>query len=352
MNSKVSFSSARLTLMLFLCGFSVLLLFNYTGFAKSDFFTESMSAIFGLALIMLCFVPSIVIKNHTRLDFITFAKKTTPSAIIFVSSYYALYFVFLATGALIRYTDMFSKSLNSETNKYVMAFLLLAVCVYAAHKGVNSISRTSIFIFIFFLIFLTLIVCGNIQNFDFKANFAPIRPEYNSFMRSISYYSSVAFIAVIFGFTSLNTSGYKLKHTITATAAILVIALIFLFFIYFVLGSYGSQQPYQVFLLSKSSKLGAMGGIDSFYLSASTAGIFLIISAVLACMKNLSEDRCSTKILLLFSVIIFVLFVCAQNYKSVRELLTNYYVISIFNFISAVFIPAIYIFIFRRRLNV
>ena len=52
----------------------------------------------------------------------------------------------------------------------------------------------------------------------------------------------------------------------------------------------------------------------------------------------------------IFAVIIFVLFICSATFNSIREILTNKYVFNTLNFISAVFIPSIYILGFRRHL--
>lgn len=345
MNTQAPFSSVRLAVALFVCGFSPLLLFN---FSDTDFTTCALSALFGFALVLFCFVPSAVIKRRTGLDFITLAKRATPSGIIFVFSYYALSLVFTATGFLLRYADMFSNSLNSQTNVYVLAVLLLLACIYAAHKGISVLTRSAVFIFALMTLFILLISCGNISNLNFNANVRALTPSYASFIHNISLIFSTSFIAVIFAFNSHKTNKFSIRQIVIMTSALLLCALIFLFFISFSLGDYANRQPYQLYLLSKTANFGGVMGMDSLYLAAVTSGTFILISAVLLSLKQCGEGAGNMKILLLFALIIFVLFVCAESYNSVKEILTNPYILNTLNLISAVIIPAIYIFSSRK----
>lgn len=352
MRSRISFSSIRLMLTLFICAFAMLFMQSIFGEEKSDFITDLLSALFGLSIVLLCFVPSVIIKRKANLDFISFVKLTTPSAVIFTSSYYALYFAFLLTGFLIRYTDVFTKELNPEANVYFVAVLMLAVCIYAASKGINNLSRAVIFIFALSFVAFFIITLGNIANLNFEINKSNFSFNYNSVMQGVLFYSAIAFIAVIFGFTSLKAEKYKLKHTIITVITVFVAAAVLMFFIYFSLGKYAERQLYEVYLLSKASHIGVVSGMDSLYLAVLTSSVFVLITALLISMSNSVERKCRKKALLLFAVAVFILFICAQNFNNVKDILTDYYILNFLNFISAVIIPVIYIIVFRRRLNV
>ncbi len=352
MQSKVKFSSVRLMLTLFICSASMLMLYNIFGNERPEFLSQIISVPVGVAITLVYFVPSVIIKRRTGVDFISFVKQNTPSAIIFISAYYALYFAFLLTGFMLRYTDMFSSSLNPETSVYVLSFVLLLTGVYTAVKGINTISRISVFIFAFLLLAFLLIFGGNIANLDFNVNSTELKTDYNSLMSGIAFFSSVSFIAVIFAFTSQSIKKYRLRHTIITVFAIFIFAALIVFFICFSLGSYGCRQPYQFCLLSRTSDYGAMRGMESFYLAAASASIFVLISSLLTCVKHSVEAKSGKRVLLLFALSVYILFVCAGTFNSVKEILNSIYVLNILNFISAVLIPTIYIIIFRRRLNV
>lgn len=52
----------------------------------------------------------------------------------------------------------------------------------------------------------------------------------------------------------------------------------------------------------------------------------------------------------IIAFIMFVLFVCADSYNAVKELLLNNIFLTVLNFISALLIPIIYLFVYRRKL--
>ena len=52
----------------------------------------------------------------------------------------------------------------------------------------------------------------------------------------------------------------------------------------------------------------------------------------------------------IIALIMFVLFVCADSYNAVKELLLNNIFLTALNFISALLIPIIYLFVYRRKL--
>lgn len=114
----------------------------------------------------------------------------------------------------------------------------------------------------------------------------------------------------------------------------------------FVIGAYSAQQPFSVQLLSKTAYFGDMKGFDSFYLAAVTACIFVFVTAVLISVSNCIVNTSSKRTLVFVSIIaliMFVLFVCADSYNAVKELLLNNIFLTVLNFISALLIPIIYL---------
>ena len=96
-----------------------------------------------------------------------------------------------------------------------------------------------------------------------------------------------------------------------------------------------------------------MKGFDSFYLAAVTACIFVFVTAVLISVSNCIVNTSSKRTLVFVSImafIMFVLFVCADSYNAVKELLLNNIFLTVLNFISALLIPIIYLFVYRRKL--
>ncbi|MGN0491505.1 GerAB/ArcD/ProY family transporter [Ruminococcus sp.] len=351
MQTKIKFPSKRLLLLIFLSGISVILLESFDLPENTSFLFNLLTLLCGFSITALFFIPSVIIKNRTDLDFMSLAHIKTPNAMIFVSAFYCMYFVFTAEYFLIRYCDMFSKKLNSEANILAVAFVLLAVCVYAAYKGTNGIARCSIFVFVFSFIVFLIVFAGNISNLEINNTEFNFYGQKNDFINNTSFFLTPAFTAVIFSVLSGYTKNFRSRQIVFSVAVTAIVYGLILFFTTFVLGEYAFAQDYRCFLLSKTTHFGNVGGFDSLYLSISLLTVFLLISLILTCICKSTGKSSYLPIVLVFSVIIFVLFICAYHFNAVKELLTNHYILNILTFISAVVIPVIYLFAFGRRLN-
>lgn len=145
MQSNVTFPSKRLMLSLFVCSVLPILLMGRSFLQSDNIFSSLASIGFGIFFTLLCFVPFNSIKHRTRLDFSAFAKNTSQTGFFFVSSYYCMYFTVITVSFLIRFCDMFVSGVNPDVDTKVIAFLILCICVYGASKGINPLSRVSIF---------------------------------------------------------------------------------------------------------------------------------------------------------------------------------------------------------------
>ena len=170
MQTNIRIPSKRLFLSLFISASTIILLQNYSLSDNSSFTFNIFAILSGLFISFLFFIPSMYIKKRTQLDFISFAHRETPAAIIFVSAFYSLYFVYTIEYFLISYADMFIKKLNPDANKFIVALIMILVCLYASFKGVNVISRSAIFIFVLSFIAYILIFSGLVPSLDFNHN--------------------------------------------------------------------------------------------------------------------------------------------------------------------------------------
>ncbi len=331
MQSNVTFPSKRLMLSLFVCSVLPILLMGRSFLQSDNIFSSLASIGFGIFFTLLCFVPFYSIKHRTRLDFSAFAKNTSQTGFFFVSSYYCMYFTVITVSFLIRFRDMFVSGVNPDVDTKVIAFLILCICVYGASKGINPLSRVSIFVLAFLIIAFAVIFFGNIKSFEFAPNSTFVTPDFSNIRSNVADCLIFAFLPVILFGTLMLT----------------------LFFTDFVIGAYSAQQPFSVQLLSKTAYFGDMKGFDSFYLAAVTACIFVFVTAVLISVSNCIVNTSSKRTLVFVSIIaliMFVLFVCADSYNAVKELLLNNILLTVLNFISALLIPIIYLFVYRRKL--
>ena len=230
MQTKIKFPSKRLLLLIFLAGVSVILLESFEIPKGTSFLFNLLTLICGLSITALFFIPSAIIKSRTDLDFMSLAHIKTPNAIIFISAFYCLYFVYSAEHFLVKYCDMFSKKLNSEANIFAVALVLLAVCIYAAYKGTNAIARCSIFIFVFSFIVFVLIITGNISNLEINATNFSFSGQKTDFINHTSFFLTPAFTAVIFAVLSGYTKNFRPRQIVYSIIITTIIFALILFF--------------------------------------------------------------------------------------------------------------------------
>ena len=227
------------------CMFCTSDIVNGASFLQSDNIFSSLASIgFGIFFTLLCFVPFYSIKHRTRLDFSAFAKNTSQTGFFFVSSYYCMYFTVITVSFLIRFCDMFVSGVNPDVNTKVIAFLILCICVYGASKGINPLSRVSIFVLAFLIIAFAVIFFGNIKSFEFAPNSTFVTPDFSNIRSNVADCLIFAFLPVIFGFNSTSTKNLSIKQPVITTLIIFGTLMLTLFFTDFVIGAYSAQQPF------------------------------------------------------------------------------------------------------------
>ncbi len=345
MQTKIKFPATRLMITLFISMLSIILLQNYSVNNSTSFIFDVACVLIGFLIIFLFYAPSIIIKKRTNLDFLSFAHLKTPSAVVFISAFYCIYFVYAITYFLYIYSDMFVKKLNSEANIYVVAFLVLGATVYAAYKGVNAITRYSIFVFVFAIISFLLVFLSNVTNLNFENFSINFTGNSKCLINNLSYFLIPSFSAVIFAGVSGYTKKFKIRQVAISLVFTALIFILSLFFIRFCLGGYAYQQPYQFFLLSKTAHLGVVSGIEGFFLALVTTTVFITISLMLTCITKSTGKTGNIWIILMFALIIVIFFICTVEFESIKSILLNHMILNIMSFIGAVAIPSIYLLI-------
>lgn len=351
MTSGIRFSSKRFLLTLMLCACSVILLQNYDLAPKASFTFELLCVLCGLVICFALFIPSIIIKRRTNLDFLTVARVKTPKLKYPLAVFYSLYFIYTAGFFLLPYTDMFEKKYYSGVTPCVIALLLLASCVYAAVKGVNVITRFGIFLFFFAVLTNILMLGGSLSSLDFSLYGFEFSGSIPDFLQNTLYFVTPAFIAVLFACLSGTTVNFKLKQPCFALVFTGMKYALILFFIWFGLGSYAVRQEYQTFMLSRIAHFGSFAGIESFYLALATMSVFMIISLILCAVTKSTGRESKLKYVIIFALIIFALHICGTYNNSVKEILTNNNIFAGLT-AAAALLPLGYVFGVKKNRNI
>lgn len=351
MSKNQNNSSSQIMIALFVCLIFIPLVQSIYNKTDISFPLAIIAAVISTVFIFLMFIPTIVIGKKTGLDFISYASKITPNAIIFTAAFYGLYFVYTAVYFLTNYTDMMIAKVNPDANKYVIALLVLAACSYGAWKSANALIRCAVFLFAFIFIALLLIFCGNISNIDFQNADLQIAGSIPDFIKCVSYLEVGAVVSIIFSCLSGGTQNFNFRRLIAMLAGYFIVLALSIFFIFFVLSDFGKFQSYQFSILSKTTQLGNIKEFDSIFLIISTMSAFMLISVITVCMSKITNCPEQYKINGGFCLLVFILYLCTENNFAVKQILLNSNVIMILTIIGAIIIPCGYLSALRRIKN-
>lgn len=344
-NSKSRFS--QMMIALFVAVIGIFIIQNYS-FVNQSFISSLFSILIGLTIFIICIIPTLIVKQKSDMSVIGFVKRETPSIMIFMSMFYALYFVYVIVNFLLGYSNLFTSTGNRGNVGFVVIFIMLAVCVFASGRGIGALARCSLFIFAFAVIAFALIFGGNISHLDFSAftfELSGHQLQYGS-----AVFAMTAFAAVVFGFFEYNSKS-RTKSIWCFVCGVAAMLFLVVFFVFFVTGDYGTMQNYQIFVLSKAAEIGNIGVFDSFHLSLCAMTIFVLVSLCLISVGKVVGRDENVWCMSVFAAIAYVLYLTADYYNSVKEIILNPYVFGIFTVLASFVIPMIYIIIFWRRLN-
>lgn len=344
MQTEVKFSSKRLLLTLMLCACSVILLQNYSVPAELSFTLKLCSLLLGLAVCFICFLPAVLIKKRSGGDLLSLVSRRSKLEQRAVGVFYAVYFLYASLYFLIPYCDMFCKKYYPDASPCLVAFLLLACCVYAAFKGANAITRFGIFLFALAMLTNILMFGGSVSSLRFDSGAWAIEGGAEAFARGVNYFATPCFIAVIFVCLAGEARRFKLRHPLIAVALTGLKFALVLFFITFAVGEYAQRQEYQTFVLSRVAHFGSFAGVESFYMALCTMSVFMIISLLLCCLCKSFNKSGSLPFTASFAVAAFVLHFIAANNNSVKEILTDPLLLNIFSISASVVVPLLYYF--------
>ena len=348
MQARIKFSSKRFLLALMLCACSLILLQNDDLAADTSFTFQMLGILGGLSVCFVLFLPSLFIKIRTDGDVLQLAERCTPRAKLPLAAVYSCCFVYTALYFLLPYTEMFHTKYFPEASPCLITVVLLACCVYAACKGVNVISRFGVFLFAFALLTNILMFGGSVSEVDWGHCTFALRGDAGEFLQNTVYFVTPAFIIPIFACLSGCVSNFRLRQPVFALVFTGIKYAAVIFFICFALGDYSRRQGFQTFLLSRVAHFSTFAGIESFYLALATMSVFMIVSLFLCCISRSTCVDGNRKCVLIFTIIIFALYVTATYNNSVKEILVNPILLLLLTFVAAVMLPAAYIFVGRK----
>lgn len=294
---------------------------------------EIFIMIFVLAILLL---PSYLLHKSTGCDtFNVFIKKSSAIKITF-SSLYCILFVFAGVRFLSLYVDILVTALNPNANRFVLAAGILSVCAYAAYKGIYTSSRSALIGSVVIAVFVIIFLIGNISDVElsnlYRSN------STNNFFSGMFSLLPVCLLPVVFSVTSGSFS-----HSKSAFVVFIVIsfisAVLLVFFMNTVLGDYADSREFPYFILAKNASFGQMASFDFLYMICISLCIFIVLSLLLCSVNESIGSEKRGKNTAVFTLLIFILYICTEVFESAKQLVQNDIVFVIMCAVYAVALP-------------
>lgn len=339
---------SQLLITIYICTICLLLLQEKTLFSNTSISNTCIAIFcFSISFIIILLPAFYLFKYSKKDDLYSFNPKLFACIIIF-------FMMWGTVRTLMNYCNMFTTCVNPNASHFVVALIVILSAVYSAYKGIASITRCGLIIFCVFVISLVVILFSNFANIDLDN----IKIESMSYSDVTSIFLSlfpICFPIILFILNTEYSKG-KLKKSILTYIFFVIVTVVSLIFINILtVGSFGNERKYSFFTLSKIVKIESFEGLDSLFLIAITVSMFLFVSMILGTINKLSSKNCSLCNSILYAVIIFVFYICADNLKSISNILQNNEIFAIMCVVCIFVIPIFYLIkiyfvnIFRKK---
>lgn len=206
-----------------------------------------------------------------------------------ISPAFGLYFIYLASLSISRFSYFASSRLHPQSNAvFFIVLILIAVC-YAVSMGIEGLGRFSVFNAALLIFAIIIAVAFNIKNFS-AINFFP------SYLNSHSIITSNVFIlsantvepAVLLALSDrVNGKAEKTYFAALSTSYLTIFVLMGL--CVGVMGASASLQSFPIFTLFQMAYLGGMSRLDIVHTAFWIFGVFLKCSVLLYCASIMFE---------------------------------------------------------------
>lgn len=318
---------------------------KYNHLGRLPIWAVCLELVIMIAALVVLFMPSYLLHKSSGGDVFSVLFSKNSASRMILSSLYSLLFVLAAVRFISLYVEMLITAVNPQANQFVFAAGIIAVCAYASYKGVYTATRCALISFVIIAFSVVMIMLGNISGVELSNLYRSNNTA--EFFNGAFSLLPVCILPVIFSVTSGSFS-----HSKRAFWGFAAIALItggaLVFFMNTVLADFADGRKFPYFILGKNASFGQTMGFDCLYLICVTLCVFVLVSLFMACINETTGAKRSGKNTIMFSVLIFVMYICTEVFPKAKELVQNDVVFVIISAAYAVILPTYAYIKFKR----
>lgn len=232
--------------------------------------------IIGYAVVLLFFVPLIVMaKKYPERSLVMNLSYAFCRLGPFISVIYYLFIVLLASNTLAHFQFFMVNAVFTEANVWVIILPMMAVAVYAAHIGIEGISRSGFLVTIGFTIAFLFILFSSIPNVEMVNVKLPVDGRMREI--ALSAYMVVSnTVEVLLFYLLLPYCNRKIKSGVFGLViSLTVLTELVTFFIVSVLGDFAASQTFPFYALASLSELSIFQRLDALHM-----GIWVFVAFI------------------------------------------------------------------------
>jgi len=221
--------------------------------------------------------------NIVVLGIVMYAGKAGKSPLNnkWLSLFYGVYFLFLASILVARFSFFASTELNPESDIMFYSVFFIAFCVYGAVLGIEPLARVSLLVFAIAVLGIITVVAFGFKEIELINLFPFTKNSTTEIIKNSLIFSGDASELVLFLAVSPKVNGKKIKPCIWATALAYIVCLGILAVIMGILGDMATMSAFPMFEVSQVSKFSDKERLDAVYTAFWIFAVFLKVTAFL-----------------------------------------------------------------------
>ena len=309
MKSVAKISWGQILILLLICRIFTLMTFVPLISDGYNFPTQIIASVIATVIQAIAVIPLILFSKAYPEQTVTAAvmKKNKFWGYI-VSIVYLLFFLTYTINSVLHFIKFLNDRFFPESNVTIMMIILLAVGVYCAHCGIEGISRSSVIVFVLFIIMLFIMVITASQNFSMINYYAADYDDnlFNAVMEDLSRNSEI----VVAAFVVKNIKSCFKCSIYGFLASKLIITELITMLIIGVLGDFAKLTDYPFMTVGSYAGTELFQRNDSLYLILWTIIAVINISLFMYISAGLTEEIIP-KIKLKSTIIAAIVFLAA-----------------------------------------
>ncbi len=266
-----------------------------------------------------------------------------------ITFFYGLYFLIVNCYYLSAFQVFNSNMVNPEVSSWAIITAVLAVAIYTAWKGLESISRTAAFILVMVLIgllFIFITVTPQIRTENFK----PILYDgwHQTIQGTILFFGRSTGIATLAILLPMANGNKKIGFTIWNIVTYLLMS-IMLVIIVGVLGNAIQTQLFPVYTLASMAGVGSLQRLDSILLVVWLMGALIKVSVDLylfgMCMQRIFRIKWGGLFIILGAIIVGIVSIIITKSAVLQRLFFHVYLMAPLTLFAAFIIPFVLLLI-------